>query len=39
MIVDKTRSNLKYLLDSLLYLAGRQAPYIHIILSYVVSIT
>ena len=35
MILGKTRSNLKYLLDSLFYLAGSQAPYIHIILSYV----
>ena len=35
----KTRSDQKYLLDSLLYLAGSQAPYIHVILSYVVSIT
>ena len=35
----KTRSDLKYLLDSLIYLAGSQAPYIHVILSYVVSIT
>ena len=30
---DKTRSDLKYLLDSLIYLAGSQAPYIHVILS------
>ena len=35
----KTRSNPKYLLDSLIYLAGSQTPYIHVILSYVVSIT
>ena len=35
----KTRSDLKYLLDSLFYLAGSQVPYIHVILSYVVSIT
>ena len=35
----KTSSNLKYLLDSLFYLAGSRAPYIHVILSYVVSIT
>ena len=35
----ETRSNLKYLLDSLFYLAESQAPYIHVILSYVVSIT
>ena len=40
MILRKTRSNLKYLLDSFLfYLAGSQAPYIHVILSYIVSIT
>ena len=38
MIFDKTRSDLKYLLDSLFYLAGSQVPYIHVILSYVVSI-
>ena len=36
MIFGKTRSNLKYLLDSLFYLAGSQVSYI---LSYVVSIT
>ena len=30
---DKTRSDLKYHLDSLIYLAGSQAPYIHAILS------
>ena len=35
----KTRSDPKYLLDSLFYLAESQAPYIHVILSYVVSIT
>ena len=35
----KTRSDPKYLLDSLIYLAGSRAPYIHVILSYVVSIT
>ena len=29
----KTRSDLKYLLDSLIYLAGSQTPYIHVILS------
>ena len=39
MIFGKTRSDLKYLLDSLFYLAGSWAPYIHVILSYVVSIT
>ena len=39
MIFVKTRSNLKYLQDSLFYLAGSQAPYIHVLLSYVVSIT
>ena len=38
MILGKTRSNPKYLLDSLIYLAESQAPYIHVILSYVVSI-
>ena len=37
-IFDMTRSDPKYLLDSLIYLAGSQAPYIHVILSYVVSI-
>ena len=35
----KTRSDPKYLLDSLYYMAGSRAPYIHVILSYVVSIT
>ena len=35
----KTRSDLKYLLDSLIYLAESRAPYIHVILSYIVSIT
>ena len=39
LIFGKTRSNLKYILDSLFYLAGSQAPYIHVILSYIVSIT
>ena len=39
MIFGKTRFDPKYLLDSLFHLAGRQAPYIHVILSYVVSIT
>ena len=39
MILYKTRSDPKYLLDSLFYLAGSQVPYIHVILSYVVSIT
>ena len=39
MIFGKTRSDPKYLLDSLIYLAESQAPYIHVILSYVVSIT
>ena len=39
MIFVKTRSDPNYLLDSLFYLAGSQAPYIHVILSYVVSIT
>ena len=39
MIFDKTRSDPKYLLDSLFYLAGSQAPYIHVILSDIVSIT
>ena len=39
VIFGKTRSNPKYLLDSLFYLAWRQAPYIHVILSYVMSIT
>ena len=39
MILCKTRSDLKYLLDSLFYLAQSQAPYIHVMLSYVVSIT
>ena len=34
----KTRSDMKYLLDSLIYLAGSHAPYIHVILS-LVSIT
>ena len=38
-IFVKTRSDLKYLLDSLYYLAWSQAPYIHVILSYIVSIT
>ena len=37
--MSKTRSDPKYLLDSLFYLAGSQAPYIHVILSYIVSIT
>ena len=32
MIFVKTRSDPKYLLDSLFYLAGSQAPYIHVIL-------
>ena len=35
----KTRSDPKYLLDSLFYLAGSRTPYIHVILSYIVSIT
>ena len=39
MIFGKTRSDAKYLLDSLFYLAGSQAPYVHVILSYIVSIT
>ena len=39
MIFIKTRSDPKYLLDSLIYLAGSQAPYIHVILPYIVSIT
>ena len=39
MIFGKTRSDLKYLLDSLIYLAGRQVPYIHVILSYVKNTT
>ena len=39
MIFGKTRSDLKYLLDSLIYLAGSQAPYKHVIISYIVSIT
>ena len=38
-IFGKTRSDLKYLLDSLYYLAGSWAPYIHVILYYVMSIT
>ena len=39
IIFSKTRSDLKYLLDSLYYLAGSWAPYIHVILPYVVPIT
>ena len=35
----KTRSDPKYLLDSLILLAGSRTPYIHVILSYVVSVT
>ena len=35
----ETRSDPKYLLDSLSLLAGSRAPYIHVIPSYVVSIT
>ena len=38
-IRHKTWSDLKYLLNSLYYLGESWAPYIHIILSYVVSIT
>ena len=39
MTFGKTRSNPKYLSDSLFYLGGSHAPYIHVILSYIVSIT
>ena len=39
-VLYKTRSYYQVsMYNSLYYMAGRQAPYIHVILSYVVSIT